>query len=216
MSARPVLLALLLPLAACAAGGGSGHGAGPAEDARLLAASQDEPALPLDGDRALAAARFGDAPLVDQEGRERRVFSELVRDHVVVISFVYTRCQGSCPGTTANLVRVRDLLGARYGRDVTFVTFSLDPERDTPADFAEYAARYGITEGWTFLTGEKERLERLRKNLGFYDLDPVIDADRTQHAATLVIGNEARGRWMHLPAALPADAITRAIERVAR
>ncbi|MBI5364386.1 MAG: SCO family protein [Planctomycetes bacterium] len=196
---------VLLTLAACASSGGG----------RSVAAAPVE--LPaLEGERARTAELVGDAPLVDQTGRERRVFTELVRDRVVVISFVYTRCQGSCPGTTAKLARVRDLLGERFGRDVTFVTFTLDPERATPADFAEYARAHGVTHGWTFLTGGKERLDKLRRDLGFYDLDPVLDADRTQHAAMLAIGNEPRGRWMHLPAALPADAIVRAIERVAR
>ncbi|MBK7875889.1 MAG: SCO family protein [Planctomycetes bacterium] len=209
-------MALCSLLAACAASGSDPLTRGASATTELAVGTTDVHALPLQGERRRAAEKFGDAPLLDQAGRERRVFSELVRDRVVVVSFVYTRCQGSCPGTTANLVRVRDLLGERFGRDVTFVTFSLDPERDTPSDFADYAARHGITDGWTFLTGGKERLEELRKDLGFYDLDPVIDADRTQHAATLIVGNEPRARWMHVPAALPAEALVRAIERVAK
>lgn len=193
---------VLVPLAACAASGGG--------------VSAPGRAAPLEGERGRNAELIGDAPLLDQAGRERRVFTELVQGRVVVFNFLFTRCSGSCPGTTAKLVEVRDLLGERFGRDVTFVSFSLDPERDSPADFAEYAAEHGITDGWTFLTGDARRLEELRRDLGFYDLDPVLDADRTQHAAMLVIGNEARGRWMHLPAAHSAAAIVRAIERVAR
>ena len=204
------VLALVLSLGACAASPSSPTSARSVGEASPATAPRE----PLTGDRAFVAAKFGDVELVDQHGRRRAVFDELVRDKVVVIQFLYTRCTGSCPGTTAKLVQVRDLLGERFGRDVTFLGFSLDPEHDAPKDFAEYAKAYGIEGGWTFLTGTHDELEALRKRLGFYDLDPVIDADRAQHAAYLFMGNEAKGRWMHMPANVKPEAIVSGIDRL--
>lgn len=117
-------------------------------------------------------------------------------------------------------MQVCELLGAALGesraRDVQIVSFSLDPEHDTPAAFAEYAESYGVEGAWSFLTGTPAELDALRRRLGFYDLDPAVDADRTQHAGYVLIGNEPRARWMHLPLNVAPEQIADAVRRVAR
>src|SRR5439155_12592173 len=58
-----------------------------------------------------------DVALVTHQGKTVRFYEDLVKDKKVVINFVYTRCQGVCVRVTANLGRVRKLLGDRVGRD---------------------------------------------------------------------------------------------------
>lgn len=144
-----------------------------------------------------------------------RFYDDLVRGKTVLVYFMYTTCEGICPGTTANVSRVLEALGDRVGRDIFFYGVTLDPEVDTPEVLRRYAEDFGAGPGWLFLTGEKEDLERLRYRLGVYDPDPVIDADRSQHAGLLVLGNDRVGRWTALPGLVKPSLIVDAALRLA-
>src|SRR5712691_7041803 len=79
---------------------------------------------------------------------------------------------------------------------------------------------YGITDDptlptWTYATGQFEDLERLRRSLGLYELDPVLDADRTQHASILTFGNDLTNRWAALPVGSTFQDINTTILRIA-
>ena len=151
---------------------------------------------------------FPNAPLVTHEGRRVLFYDDLVRGKTVVFSFFYTQCEGICPATTANLVKVQALLGDRLGRDIFMYSISLKPREDTPQALKEYAAEYGIRPGWTLLTGQPEDCERLRRKLGFVDPDPRVDADSSQHIGVIVYGNEPLDRWSACPAATePAEIV---------
>jgi protein SCO1/2 len=78
----------------------------------------------------------------------------------------------------------------------------------------EYARLYGLGPGWYFLSGRREEIERLRRRLGVYDLDPVRDADRTRHAGLVVLGNEPMERWSAVSGLAKPRQIFEAVERV--
>lgn len=193
-------------VAACAA-----RGPLPVTATRATAAVPvDKAGLPPE--RAEVAPRFLDIALTDQAGQRVRLFDDLVKGQVVVLNFMFTTCNGVCPRNTANLVRVQKLLGG----GVRFISITLDAERDSPAVLAEYARAQGVGPGWSFLTGDKDQIEALRKSLGFYDPDPAVDADRTQHAGTVLYGNERLVRWSHMPALLSPEFIAAGVRRVIR
>jgi protein SCO1 len=145
------------------------------------------------------AAYFPDVLLTDQDGKPVRFYRDLIRGKTVIINFIYTHCDGICPGTTTNLVKVQQALGARVGRDVFMYSLTLDPARDTPAVLKAYAEAYGVKPGWQFLTGAPADLERLRRRLGLVDLDPKVDRVRSQHLGMVIVGNEALDRWCAEP-----------------
>jgi len=116
--------------------------------------------------------------------------------------------------TTANLVQVQNALGERLGREVFIYSITLDPQTDTPEVLKQYAEGYGAKPGWYFLTGQDEEIQVLRRKLGIYDRDPVIDADKTQHVGLIVYGNEATGKWGAVPALLASERIVQAVLRV--
>jgi len=132
----------------------------------------------------------------------------------MLIDFMDTTCGGTCPANTANLVRVQQLLGDRVGRDIFMLSISLDPEKDTPEVLKAYARRHGVKPGWIFLTGKSEEIEVLRRRLGLYDPDPVIERDKTQHTGVLTFGNERTGRWAALPAFMKPEHIVEAVFRI--
>ncbi len=151
--------------------------------------------------------------LTTHEGRSVRFYDDLVKGKVVAINFMFTSCRIACPVTTPKLVEVQKLLGERAGRDLTFLSITLDPEHDTPKVLDAYAKAYGAGPGWYFLTGKQNDIERLRRKLGVYDRDPVVDADRTKHAGILVLGNEPSGRWKAVATLSKPVRIRQAIER---
>ena len=162
-----------------------------------------------------------DTILTDDTGREVRFFTDLVKDHAVVISFFYTNCRGTCPGTNIVLSDVRDALATDFGKSVRFIAISIEPEKDDVKAISEYAAQYRaeVTDPdmpeWVFLTGKPEEIRELRYKLGYYSLDPVVDADPTQHAATVIIGNHATGRWGMMPVGIGAEQLAGKIRRLA-
>jgi protein SCO1/2 len=102
---------------------------------------------------------FGEIPqfvLLNQQGRK---FDRAALDgHVWIADFIYTNCDSSCPRMSS---KMRAIQGAT-GPDLQLVSFSVDPERDTPAALEEYGKKYSADEKrWTFLTGSHDTLEML-------------------------------------------------------
>lgn len=76
-----------------------------------------------------------------------------------VADFIFTNCPTICPAMTLEMARLQSEFVAA---PVYFVSFSVDPERDTSEVLSRYAAQYGADERrWHFLTGEKEQIYQL-------------------------------------------------------
>jgi protein SCO1/2 len=74
-----------------------------------------------------------------------------------VASFIFTRCTTSCPVAVRELSKLQSDLPAQ----VRLVSFSVDPEYDSPEVLSAYAERSGADLGrWLFLTGEKTSIYR--------------------------------------------------------
>jgi protein SCO1/2 len=168
---------------------------------------------PPDRVDAIRQQHLPNTRLTTHEGKSVRFYDDLVKGKVVAINFMFTNCRIACPVTTPKLVEVQKALGERSGRDITFLSITLDPEHDTSKVLQAYARAYGVGPGWYFLTGKQNDIEQLRRKLGVYDLNPIVDADRTQHAGILVLGNEPRGRWKAVPTLAKPVRIRQAIER---
>jgi protein SCO1 len=121
-------------------------------------------------------------------------FYDLIKGRIVAIDLIYTTCQYNCPLETGRLAQVQRLLGDRMGRDVFFISISIDPEHDTPAVLKAYADQFHAGPGWFFLTGKLEDIDLLSKKLGLYSAPNPDNPDG--HTPTLLVGNEATGQWV--------------------
>ena len=157
---------------------------------------------------------FTNVPVTTQDGRTLRFYDDVMKGKILLINFFFTGCDDVCPLATDNLVRVQELLGDRVGKDIFFVSISLPPEHDTPEVMAAYAKAHGVGPGWVFLTGQKDDIELLRHRLGFWDIDPAVDADPEQHLGTVRLANEPMHRWAMSPSLLSPTALVRAVHRV--
>ena len=158
---------------------------------------------------------FPEVTLITHEGEKVRLYEDLFENKCVIFNFMYAHCQGICSPITSNLKRVQSLLGNRVGRDIFMYSFTLKPDEDSPAELKAYAKARKLGPGWTFLTGAPDDLERVRKSFGFYDSNPVLDADKTNHTGMVRYGNEGRQLWSAFPGMSKAEAIAKSILWVA-
>jgi cytochrome oxidase Cu insertion factor (SCO1/SenC/PrrC family) len=155
-----------------------------------------------------AQSYFGEIPLVNQDGQTMRLYSDLLKDKVVVIDFMFTSCTGACPIMSTNFAKIQDWLGDRLGKDVHLISVSVDPVNDTPAKLKEYAARFKARPGWYFLTGSKENVDAALRKLGNYVETPEA------HQNLFIIGNERSGLWKKAFGLAQPDALIPIVQSV--
>ena len=129
-----------------------------------------------------------DTELLDQDGRKIHFYTDLVKGHAVAINFIFTTCTTICPPLGATFARVQKELGDKVGRDVRFISISVDPATDTPERLKAWGAKFHAGEGWTFVTGNKPQVDELLRALG------ASSARREDHSPTVLIG-DAHGNW---------------------
>src|SRR5499433_3656295 len=132
---------------------------------------------------------FPNLPVVTQDGKTLKFYDDVIKGKIVLISFIYTNCPDICPLTTARIAQVEDKLGDMVGRDIFFISMTVDPERDTPERLKEFATAFDAGPGWLFLTGKPEDIRLINSKLG--------DKSRTlsEHRNEVVLGNDATGEW---------------------
>jgi protein SCO1/2 len=94
------------------------------------------------------------------DGRGASFTGDSMLGHVSVVDFIFTRCPASCPRLTGRMAQLQEHF-ARSAADIHLVSFSVDPENDTPPVLAEYAARvHADPARWAFVTGPVNDVEK--------------------------------------------------------
>ncbi len=127
-----------------------------------------------------------DVKVLDQDGRRLNFYTDLVKDKVVVINFVFTSCKTFCPMLGARFSKLQTLLGERLGKDVFLISVSTDPETDSPERLKAWGEQFKAKAGWTLITGEKEEIEGLLQVLTGDGLNKNL------HAPLLAIVNDTK------------------------
>lgn len=91
------------------------------------------------------------------------ITNEAYKSKIYIADFFFTSCGYQCPKMTEQMKRLQD----EFIRDdrIMFVSFSIDPERDSVPKLKEYAEKYGVIPGkWNLLTGNKDEIYDLARN----------------------------------------------------
>jgi protein SCO1/2 len=157
-------------------------------------------------DKAASEAKardyFSNVELVDQNGRSLKFYDEVLKDNIVVISFIFTNCQSACPLMTRNLTMIRDMLREDERRAIQFVSISIDPLRDTPAAMKEFAQKHEADNGgWLWLTGRPDDVNFVTQRLGSYTDDPEA------HTTTLLAANVPNAHWTKIEPNVPPNGV---------
>jgi cytochrome oxidase Cu insertion factor (SCO1/SenC/PrrC family) len=130
-----------------------------------------------------------DVEVLDQDGNTRHFYSDLIKGKIVAVNFIFTNCTTICPPLGATFARVQRELGSKVGKDVYFISVSVDPLTDTPERLKAWGAKFKAGPGWTFITGNKEEIDRLLRALG------ASAARREDHTPSVIIGNDRKDIW---------------------
>lgn len=83
-----------------------------------------------------------------------------------IADFIFTNCGGNCPIMSSTMASFQEQL--KNVNNVLLVSFTVDPQRDTPEALRDYAELYKASASrWLFLTGEKEKIDYLTRQ-GFH------------------------------------------------
>lgn len=130
-----------------------------------------------------------DVTIYDQDDKQLKFYTDLVKRRTVFINFTYTEDTTIGPPLMATMRRVQKDLAERAECGIQLVTVSVNPRVDTPEKLKAYAAKFGAGPGWSFVTGKPEAIAELLKALGAY-------APRLEDTTPMVlIGNDAANYW---------------------
>jgi cytochrome oxidase Cu insertion factor (SCO1/SenC/PrrC family) len=151
---------------------------------------------------------FTDVPLIDQHGRPMRLYSDVLKGKVVVITPFFTSCRASCPRLLDTFVKLQTHFEDSLGKELFLVSLTVDPDTDTPEKLRAYADQLRALPGWSFLTGEKENVYSALAKLG-----QRVQV-REDHSNIFIIGNETTGLWKKAMGLAPPGEIIRIVESV--
>ena len=117
---------------------------------------------------------------------------------IIVANFFFTHCATICPGMTMNIKKMQESIkksekvGDRTADFVQFLSFSVDPDRDSVTALKKWADRFQINpDNWWLLTGDKKTIYDLSLNqmslsiqdpqgvdTGFFHTDIIVLIDR--------------------------------------
>lgn len=136
---------------------------------------------------------------------------------VWVADFIFTTCSGPCPQLS---LRMRSLQSGirEFGGKVRVVSFSVDPEHDTPAVLRAYAKRYGAEDDlWWFLTTDDQKTMHELVTAGFLQaLSPAKGGSPIIHTTRFVLVDR-KGRirgWYDGMSPVSKSLILRDIEKL--
>jgi cytochrome oxidase Cu insertion factor (SCO1/SenC/PrrC family) len=136
----------------------------------------------------------------NERGDNVDLYRDIIARQSVILNFFYTRCEGGCPET---FTRMHSIAKAGLGRAnrSRFVSITIDPDHDSHEvlrSFRQSLAPRGAD--WTFLSGDLDVTNSLRRFLNFYDLDEEAGPSARRHASMVLIGSDLTHRWITLPA----------------
>lgn len=175
------------------------------------AAADPAAANPAAAREQRSRAWFTDTVLIDQDGQQRRFYTDLLapgEPRVALVHALFTSCSSACPLIVQKLLEVRAALPETAAREFWILSLSIDPLNDTPQQLKSFAAKQGADgPQWRFLTGTHACVARVGRRLGLWVDEP--DA----HQTTLIAGRASAGHWAKFRPDAPALALAQQLRR---
>src|SRR6266487_1164473 len=160
--------------------------------------------------RQRTVSSYGTVPefvLVNQDGKN--FGSAQLREKIWIADFIYTTCPGPCPMISS---RMSELQKPLEKTDVHLVSFSVDPEKDTPDVLGSYAERLQAEPGrWDFLTGPKPVIYKLSHDSFKLAVSDGSDAQGIPVHSTRMVLVDRHAQIRGYYDATEADAITKLV-----
>jgi len=122
--------------------------------------------LPIPAERLALGMPVPDFQLINHSAHPVRLSDFAGR--IVAVNFIYTRCPlpEVCPRLSANFAHLQKRFSQQMGSDLVLLSITLDSQYDSSSVLADYAKRWGVGEGWQFLTGDSSDIQRIANHFG--------------------------------------------------
>jgi len=148
-----------------------------------------------------------DVTLLDQEGEPGRFVSDRIGDHLAAVTFSFSDCATICPLLDGVFLELQNEIADQLGQGTVLLTVSIDPVRDIPERLKQHAEELQAKPGWSFLTGEKQTVNRLLKAL------EVWAPDILNHPPTVFVVDGRRNVWTRLSGFPKPEQIVEVLDR---
>lgn len=102
------------------------------------------------------------APFSLTDQNNQQFSSQMLDGKIYVADFFFTTCRSICPKMSNNMQVVYEAY--KTNNEVSFVSYTVNPENDTAEVLKEYATKHGVTtNNWIFLTGDKKQIYELAR-----------------------------------------------------
>lgn len=131
-----------------------------------------------------------------------------------VADLIFTNCETVCIPMTLNMLKIQEE-AAEKGLDINFLSFSVDPENDSPEVLQDYAEQYSIDlDNWTFLTGyDFETIQEIALETFMTGVQKEADSDQVNHGTRFYLVNP-EGKVIKHYSGLELDAIEQIIKDI--
>lgn len=162
--------------------------------------------------------QFPPFALTDQRGS--RLLDSDLRGRMVFVSLMHSRCGDECAEQTKRLLELRQELqrSGRLGSEVLFLTITLDPAHDTPADLSALAGQLGVDpQSWRFVTGDPRDVKMVvGGGLGVYYTEPDANGKLYAERRTFLIDSSGMIRTSYSAEGPPLAIALRDIDLLTR
>ena len=141
--------------------------------------------------RTVETYTIPDVTLVNQTGERIKLRALLTHDKPVMLDFIYGTCTTICPVLSAGYANFQRKTGPGADR-ARLVSISIDPENDTPEVMLTYLQRYRAQQGWDFLTGTREDINRVMKAFDAYV------PDKMSHYPLTLLKTPGSDKWVRI------------------
>lgn len=135
---------------------------------------------------------------IRQDGSSVDVQSLLEGDAPVIFNFIFTSCQTICPILSATFSQAQGSLSDLKKKPI-LVSFSIDPEYDTPDRLAVYASQFRAGDDWVFVTGSSGAMLQVQKSFDAYR------GDKLNHVALTYMRTGRSQPWTRFEGFLSAS-----------
>ena len=153
-------------------------------------------ALCVDGPRLAVIRTAPEFTLTTQDGKTLRLAT--LRGKVVLVSFIFTTCNGTCPATTHRMSRLAETLAKEHITDkVHLLSITLDPTRDKPAVLRDYMRLYDVdAKHWSFLTGSRKQIDKVLSDWGMW-VRPAVGGQLDHPSRVFLLDGRGRVREIY-------------------
>lgn len=148
-----------------------------------------------------------DVILIDQEAQLVTLEELVYGNDVVMVDFIFGTCTTICPILSAGFSNLQRRMGSGPGGP-TLISLSIDPEHDSPEIMAKYLKRYRAQPGWSFLTGDREDIDKI-----MHAFDAYVP-DKMSHQPVTFIKAGASNRWVKIDGLVSTADLIAELEKI--